>query len=276
MNSLKAEMDKRTADLEGVMNSPIGREVHDLWFVDLMYGHSKEDFRDVYVVRLQSKLNYQAVYLRNEWVHDLKYMDQILCLLNKFSMVKRSHIRYISSYIQKLVHIPDKILREIQDVDTYLPVNLERGVSAYNYYEHLRNHVKNNLSSFTLKSRGDYDTNRHEGVILTGSHYPFTGLENDYYVAIKGEVFRKLINVSNDREYRNVLENLHRMGALIGSLDELLVESVEDKTEKTRDSSSDLTVKRSTKKSRIGKRIRTGNGDTFMSGMILKVSMEWL
>lgn len=275
MNVLFDEIAFQDLQLEKLASSSMGREFDSLWFVNLLYGYSDEFQREIYVVKLQSKLNGQSVYLRNDWVHDLKRMDEILSLLNKISVAKRSHIRYLSSYIETLIKIPSKVYKETKRLDPYLPITLERGVSAYDYYVRIRNHVASTLSRYPLKTQRIYDSLVHEGVVLSGPKYNFSGVENDYYVAIRSEVFRKLIGVRSDKEYRKVLEGLYHMDVIDGDIDDFISATSENMTSGSLDVEGNQHTKRTTKKSRMGKRVRVGEGDTFITAIVLKVSKEW-
>lgn len=275
MNVLFDEIAFQDLQLEKLASSSMGREFDSLWFVNLLYGHSDEFQREIYVVKLQSKLNGQSVYLRNDWVHDLKSMDQILSLLNKISVAKRSHIRYLSSYIETLIKIPSEVSKEMKQLDPYLPITLERGVSAYDYYVHIQKHVTSTLSRYPLKTQRLYDSLVHEGVVLNGPKYNFSGVENDYWVAIRSEVFRKLIGVRSDKEYRKVLEGLYHMDVIDGDIDDFISATSENMTSGSFDEKGNQQTKWTTKKSRMGKRVRVGEGDTFITAIILKVSKEW-
>lgn len=275
MNVLFDEIAFQDLQLEKLASSSMGREFDSLWFVNLLYGHSDEFQREIYVVKLQSKLNGQSVYLRNDWVHDLKRMDQILSLLNKISVTKRSHIRYLSSYIETLIKIPSKVSKETKRLDPYLPITLERGVSAYDYYVRIQKHVASTLSRYPLKTQKIYESSVHEGVVLNGPKYNFSGVENDYWVAIRSEVFRKLIGVRSDKEYRKVLEGLYHMDVIDGDIDDFISATSENMTSGSFDEEGNQQIKRTTKKSRMGKRVRVGEGDTFITAIILKVSKEW-
>lgn len=223
------------------------------WKISMYLGEDMENLSQSFAVGITSNLTGETLIFEMGYFEDSHSNSIILRRLRTIGgKITTSNTKAIAHSVYEALITQPYNINEVTDISSLWLAKNKGNVPANKYYQKFLKHFHDNPNLFPKRSSDSYKHNISHGAILNNREKSNTG---QYPVAIVSGELKKLLRITNDNKYRDVLEALVLMGVLESKLETRVVEREEKYQEKVAKDNMSVVIKTTIEKKRLDERI---------------------